>query len=266
MSYMLQFPSSKLPENILSPPYVLFGINDMDTFSDLPSNIPLALVLHFAPALRKWVLPPPELSKSATHMALRTPFVGINILADIEVEGLGWILARMVQIANVRLPASNYKTYMTSPNLLISIAIHKAWNALELPPNGIEALHVHLQTMLMIGPPVTWFEMKGLWHNFPVESPVIHEMGRNFVRNYIDKMYTPNECSAARHWYLETTERWNFFRALEKQFPAFDNVQKDTMKATSERRKEDLQIQKIKADVDCLAARLSDGDRKSRQK
>lgn len=266
MSYMLEFPSSTLPKKVLSPPYVLFGINGMDTFSDLPSNIPLALVLHFVPTLGKWLLPPPQLSKSATQMALRTPFVGINILADIEVEGLAWILARMMQIANVRLPVSNYKTFMFSPNLLVSIAIHKAWMALDLPPEGIAALHVHLQTMLMIGPPVMLFEMKGLWHNFPVGSPVLREMGHNFVRHYIDKSYAPNECSAARHWYLETTERWNFFRALEKQFPAFDDVQKDTMKATSDRQQKHVQIQKIRADVDRLAAGLSDGDGGSHSK
>ncbi|KAF1966883.1 hypothetical protein BU23DRAFT_517364, partial [Bimuria novae-zelandiae CBS 107.79] len=221
MSYMLQFPPSALPKDVLSPPYALFGINDIDTFSDLPTNIPLNLVLHFAPTLRKWILPQPELNAAAIQMSLRTPFVGINIIADIEVEGLGWILARMMQDANMKLPIGNYSSFMFSPNLLISIAIHKAWLALELPPKGIDLLHVHIQTKLMIGPPVMLFEIKGLWHTFPVGSTVLDEMGANFIRNYIAKNYPPHESSAVRHWYLETTERWNFFRALEKQFPAF---------------------------------------------
>lgn len=237
MSYMLEFPASPLPKNILSPPYVLFGINDIDAFSELPTNIPLALILYFAPSLHKWVLPTPELSASAARLALRTPYVGVNIIADIEIEGLRWILARMMQIANVKLPPGQYGAYMVSPNLLVSISIHKAWKALELPPKGIDPLYTHIQTMLMLGAPVTLLEMKGLWHNFTVKSPILHEMALNFIRNYIDRLYTTHESSAARHWYLETTERWNFFRAFEKQFPAFDDVQKDVIKETSQRHK-----------------------------
>ncbi|KAF2443632.1 hypothetical protein P171DRAFT_341520, partial [Karstenula rhodostoma CBS 690.94] len=222
MSYMLQFPPSPLPKTITSPPFVLFGINDLDAFSNLPTNIPLALVLHFAPILRKWILPlPEELSTSAIRMSLRTPYIGINILADMELEGLACILARMMQIANINIPTGNYEIFQTRPTLLVSIAIHKAWMALELPPKGIEALHMHIQTTLMIGPAITLFEIKGVWHNFPVDSPIQREMGLNFVRNYIDRLYPASEVSAIRHWYLETTDRWSFFRELEKQAPAF---------------------------------------------
>lgn len=257
MSYMLQFPPSPLPENVTSPPFVLFGINDLDAFSDLPTNIPLALVLHFAPVLRKWILPPPEeLSTSAMRMALRTPYVGINILADMELEGLGCILARMMQLAHIKIPTGNYEVFQTKPSLLVSIAIHKAWMALELPPKGIEALHVQIQTTLMIGPAVTLFEVQGVWHNFSVDSPIQREMGLNFVRNYIDRLYPASESSAIRHWYLETTDRWSFFRELERQAPAFGDVQKETVKAANERKKqEELYIQKLfKVEKDTLAS------------
>ncbi|OAG10821.1 uncharacterized protein CC84DRAFT_1062999, partial [Paraphaeosphaeria sporulosa] len=222
MSYMLQFPPSLLPKNITSPPFVLFGINDLDLFSDLPTNIPLALVLHFAPVLRKWVLPPPqELSTCAIRMSLRTPYVGINILADMELEGLRYILGRMMQLAHVKIATGKYEMFQMMPSLPVSISIHKAWMALELPPRGIEALYMHIQITLMIGPPVTLFEIKGVWQNFPVDSPIQREMGLNFVRNYIDRLYPASESSAVRHWYLETTERWSFFRELEKSSPAF---------------------------------------------
>jgi hypothetical protein len=256
MSYMLQFPPSRLPKDVTSPPYVLFGINDFAAFTDLPTNIPLALVLHLAPVLRKWVLPPPELSQTAICISLRTPYVGINILADMELEGLGWILARMMQIANMKIPTANYEMFQTVPSMLVSIAIHKAWLALELPPKGIEALHMHIRTTLMIGPAVTLFEIKGVWHNFPVDSPIQREMGLNFVRNYIDRRYPTSESSAIRHWYLETTERWSFFRELEKQAPAFGDVQKETMKAASEWRKtEELYVQKLfKVEKEAIAS------------
>lgn len=256
MSYVIEFPPSRLPKNVSSPPYVLFGINDLDAFSDLPPNIPLALVLHFAPALRKWILPTPELDAETTGLSLRTPYVGINILADMELEGLGWILARMMQVADLKMPPGNYGVFMTHPNLPVSIAIRKAWMALDLPPHGIDALHLHIQTMLMVGSPVTLFEIKGVWHNFPVDSPIQREMGVNFVRNYVDRNYPPSESSAIRHWYLETTERWNFFRKLEKQTPAFGDVQKDGMKAASEQRKRDeLYVEQMfKSEREALAA------------
>ncbi|KAJ4348054.1 uncharacterized protein N0V89_009426 [Didymosphaeria variabile] len=256
MSYMLQFPPSPLPKNVTSPPYVLFGINDLDAFTDLPTNIPLTMVLHFAPALRKWIMPPPELSTAGIHLSLRTPYVGVNILEDMEVEGLGWIVARMMQIANIKNPPGTYDRYMTTPSLLVSIAVHKAWLALELPPAGIEALYMHIQTTLMIGPPVTLFDIRALWHNFPVHSPIQREMGLNFVRNYINRVYASSESSAIRHWYLETTERWSFFRELEKQTPAFGDVQKETMKAASERQKqEELYIQNLfKAEKDVIVS------------
>ncbi|KAL5466219.1 hypothetical protein PMIN06_000193 [Paraphaeosphaeria minitans] len=247
MSYMLQFPASPLPKNVTSPPFVLFGINDLDLFSELPTNIPLTLVLHFAPVLLKWLLPPPEeLSTSAIRMSLRTPYVGINILADMELEGLGYILARMMQLAHIKTPTGNYQMFQMMPSLSVSIAIHKAWMALVLPPKGIEALYMHIQTTLMIGMPVTLFEIKGVWHNFSVDSPIQREMGQNFVRNYIDRLYPPSESSAIRHWYLETTERWSFFRELEKSAPTFGDVQKETMEAARERkRQEDLYMKKM---------------------
>jgi uncharacterized membrane protein len=79
-------------------------------------------------------------------------------------------------------------------------------------------------------------------------------MGMNFVRNYVDRRYPASESSAIRHWYLETTERWSFFRELEKQAPGFGDVQKETMKAAGERKKtEELYIQKLfKAEKEAL--------------
>lgn len=91
MSYMMEFPPSKakMPQG-QGPPHVRFAINDVETTNELPTNIPAALVFHFAPALRKWVLPETKPGPGLVNQALLSPFVAINITEDIEVEGLGW--------------------------------------------------------------------------------------------------------------------------------------------------------------------------------
>lgn len=245
MSYMLQFPPSELPKDVLDPPYVLFGINSVDTFSKLPNNIPLALVLHFAPDLRKWLLPPPELSFSAARLAARVPFVTIDIKADIEIEGLSYILARIVQTANIKVQSGGNSTFMINPNLLTSISIYKAWVALGLSPYGINGLYLHIQSNLMLGGPVSLAEMKVMWHTFPITAPLLEHMGWNYARSYVAMSYTPQERLAIQHWYLETTERWTFFRRFEKMYSAWDDVQKEAVKAASMRHARELYTQRM---------------------
>lgn len=232
MSYMLEFPSHPLPPNIRSVPYVLFGINDTDHFLELPSNIPLALVLYFAPKLRQWILPTPELTGiSAIGLSLRTPYIGINIIADIDIEGLAWIVARMLQLAGLPM---DKKVFLIQPPLLTCISIHKAWVALELPERGIQGLHTHMLSTLMLGDPVTPIEIKGIWHNFPTSSPIVHQMGLNFVRSHIEYSYNHKEFASVRLWYLETRERCRFFKSLEAQFPEFSEVQEKAVKTVNE--------------------------------
>jgi len=60
ISYMLEFPTRLLSPNVNSPPYALFGIKGSECFTDLPNKIPMKLILHFAPRLRKWLLPAPS--------------------------------------------------------------------------------------------------------------------------------------------------------------------------------------------------------------
>ncbi|KAF2243185.1 hypothetical protein BU26DRAFT_404835, partial [Trematosphaeria pertusa] len=218
MSYLLQFPLRPLPENARSPPFVLFGINGAEIFDSLPTNISLALVLHFAPKLRTWLLPAPDLSSASASLALRTPYIGINILADIDVEGLAWILSRMLQLSGA--PVLK-EACLTHPSLLTAISIHRAWTALELPASGIQALHLHMVTKLMLGLAVCPAEIKAIWNTFPVDSPITREMGLNFIRSHINYEYTQAEFSSIRHWYLASRERTHFFKSLEARFPEF---------------------------------------------
>jgi hypothetical protein len=250
MSYMLEFPPHvPLPAAARSPPYVLFGIRSVDYFSDLPSKIPLALVLHFSPKLKQYILPVTELSTDATYLALRTPYVGINILADISIVSLAWIVNRMLLAAGI--PVDN-RRFLTQPNIQSSVSIHEAWIALELPVAGIQALHIHLQTKLIMGAAVTLKEMKAIWSAFPAESPIVLEMGLNFVRSHIHSNYSSNEFSAIKRWCCGTHARSTFFRSLESRFPKFSQVQELREKATSEdsasRRVEKVeQVENVKA-------------------
>ncbi|CAI6333890.1 unnamed protein product [Periconia digitata] len=239
--YLLEFPPSMmpLPSGVNGPPYVMFGINSQDCTSLLPTDVPLRLVLHFAPALKKWILPQPEiLSQRAIRMSLTTPHVGINILASIDATGLAWILVRMLQIANLSV---DKKFFIFDPSLSVSIAIQQAWLALELPLEGLASLHVHMQMSLMYGMPVVFPEMRALWSMFPPASPVIQAMGDNFVQSHLAKSYTQPEFSAIRNWYLADLERYRFFIPLEKRDPSFGKIQ-DEMIA-------DIVAEKVKADA-----------------
>ncbi|KAF2179072.1 hypothetical protein K469DRAFT_462808, partial [Zopfia rhizophila CBS 207.26] len=192
MSYMLQFPSScsPLPANIREPPYVHFIIQGKDTYGKLPDKIPLTMVLHFAPAMRKWVVPTPEsMSTSITYMFLRTPYVGINILAPINAVGLHWIINRMLQVAGIKHLTPEFNTI---PNVLTSVKILRAWQLLGLEEKGTEMLKMHLLSrMWMI--PVTLEEVKLIWKECDHKSPIIKEMAMNIFRSFVDYTITGKE-------------------------------------------------------------------------
>ncbi|KAF1844790.1 uncharacterized protein K460DRAFT_416165 [Cucurbitaria berberidis CBS 394.84] len=226
MSYLLEFPTSSLPHNAHSPPYVVFAIQGNEIVSKLPPRIPLNVVLHFAPKLNQWVLPCPStahLPLSIARLALRTPYIGIDILSeDIEPTGLEWILSKMLMASGLAYPKS---LFHVSPTITTSISIHKTWLALDLPIAGIENLHTHIQSRLMLGPAVTLAVVMAVWGNFPQSSHIVRAMGLNFIRSHIDLEYTQRETSSIRHWYLKSAERCRFFASLECQFPKFGESQ-----------------------------------------
>ena len=236
MSYLLQFPSLLLPPNVRSPPYVVFGINGKDVVADLPARIPLNVVLHFAPKLKQWLLPPPSMSdlpQSMAKLMLHTPHIGIDIPSDdIEALGLKWIISKMLQVSGLAYPKSLFLIY---PTIQASASIHKTWIALDLPLAGIQALHTHIQTGITLGPAVTLPEMKSAWKNFPHGSEIVRAMGVNFIRSHINFEYTPLECCAMRKWYLKSGERSMFFLSLENQFRQFGEVEQMDLDANREK-------------------------------
>ncbi|KAF1961462.1 hypothetical protein CC80DRAFT_384702, partial [Byssothecium circinans] len=246
MSYMLQFPPiDPLPPSSHKPPYVKFGINGIEISHDLPREIPLALVLHYIPKVQQWLLPAPtHLPLRAQKAALTKPYIGINILADIRAEALSEVLVRMLQHAGHTHKLTRQNFYI-HPTIRFSIAIHNAWLALGLPSTGLANLHTHMQSQLIHGPPIQETEIKVLWSLFPATSPVLHEMGMNFIRSHLDKAYTQPQFSEIRRWYLRDKDKYVFFRALESQFPRFESVQKELIDEVIAKRKADEEQKKI---------------------
>jgi hypothetical protein len=220
MSYLLAFPPSTLPANIRSPPYVIFGLNGTSIVQTLPARIPLNAVLHFAPKLAQWLLPPPtDLSEVAAQDELHNgPYIGINICANIGAAGLQRIIFKIMDTAGFVVPKH---LFQYKPSLTTSISIRRTWVLLDLPPAGLDGLHIHMQTLIMTGPPVTLDEMKALWDNFPSSAEILQVVAVVFVRLHILLCYSQIDFEAIRRWYNATAERFKVFKKAENMFPDF---------------------------------------------
>lgn len=236
MSYLLELPMRPLPYNVRSPPYVIIGIRGKEIVSDLPPRIPLNVVLHFAPKLQQWVLPPPRTTNlpwPVARFALRTPYIGIDILSDdIEPEGLKWITKRMLQASGC---VRHKDQPIIHPSLLTSISIRKTWLALELPLAGIQSLDMHIHSRLMLDRAVTLPEMEAIWEAFPHGSDIVRAMGLNFVRSQLKSSYTHDEFSAMQDWYVKSEERCQFFKSLRDYFPDLVAVQDTDLEVGAEK-------------------------------
>ncbi|KAF1363930.1 hypothetical protein EJ07DRAFT_51404, partial [Lizonia empirigonia] len=220
MSHILEFPPVPLPPGLNAPPYVVFAICGTDMTSALPPLIPLGLVLHFAPVLQKWVLPAPDpayLPGPVARHALRRSYIGINILAPMDVVGLCWIVTRMLHLGGVR---SVRETFSVQPDLTTSLAIHDAWFTLELPVEGLRSLHTHIHAQLMLGSSaISLWDMRILWEAFPHDSDIIRAMGLNFVQAHVDSEYRPHESLEIQTWFRSSPELYTFFLSLQPAIP-----------------------------------------------
>lgn len=222
MAYLLEFPPSTLPDNIRAPPYVIFGINGISVVNQLPKLIPLNAVLYFVPKLAQYVLLAPEnLPADAAQGVLRTPFVGIDVLLDIGIAAFQRIIMRVLQSAGMAVP--KHQLHLP-PTTITSTSIRKTWLLLELPTAGLDGLRIHVQTRLMMGPSVTFTEMKELWAAFPSDSDMLRVMTVNFVQSHLAFNYTMEEFSSIRRWYNMDKERHLVFTAAEEQFPEFGKM------------------------------------------
>lgn len=236
MSHQLEFPSVlPLPDDVNAPPYTAFGICGSDITSSLPPRIPLKLVLHFAPALRKWILPAPDLSdlpRTVTRQSLRTPYIGIDIQAPIDAVSLGWIITRMFHLCGRRVPKESFGL---QPELATSVAIHNAWLALELPNEGLCGLHTHIYGQLIYTePPVSICSMNMLWDAFPAGSEIIKAMGLNFIRGHVNMEYSASESLEIIAWFQSTSERYALFNSLTYAMPEVPEPEAETVAPAAE--------------------------------
>jgi hypothetical protein len=219
MAYLLEFPPSTLPDDIRAPPYVIFGIRGQSIVEILPRRVPLNAILHFAPKIAQWMLSAPEnLPSEVAQGVQHTPFIGIDIQLDIGPASFQRIISKILQSAGLSVPKHSFQH---PPSLITSISIRKTWFLFELPRAGLDGLHIHMQTRLMMGAPVTFVEMQELWAEFPADSAMLRVMAINFVQSHIALHYSRHEFSAVRNWYLSTKERYGVFKAAEDQFPEY---------------------------------------------
>jgi hypothetical protein len=221
MSHLLQLPRPHhLPSNLRSVPYVVFGINGCLVTASLPPQIPLNLVLHFAPTLRQWILPPPSLADlppSDRQQHLHTPCVGIDIRAPIDSEGLHWVIVCMLHHGGCQIPKEMLGTH---PDLATSLAIHNTWLALELPFEGLRSLHTHIQVQLLLSTDsLSLHDMRLLWNTFPHDGAIVKAMGKRFKAAYARMNYRVRESHEIMAWFNTSPELYEFFLRLEAQPP-----------------------------------------------
>ncbi|KAJ4378871.1 hypothetical protein N0V86_005745 [Didymella sp. IMI 355093] len=236
MSHLLEFSSvPPLPHDVNAPPYAVFGIYGSDITSSLPPRIPIKLMLHFAPALQRWVLPAPNpthLPPTIARQSLRTPYVGIDIQGPIEPVGLGWIIIRMLHLSGCRVTK---ETFGVQPDLAISIAIHNAWLALELPVEGLRALHTHIYGQLIYTePPISIWGIQMLWDAFPTGSEIIKAMGLNFIRGHVNMEYSASQSLEIIAWFQSTPERYALFNSLRYAMPEAPEPEVETITIAAE--------------------------------
>lgn len=239
MSHLLEFPSAAcFPCDVSAPPYALFGIYGSDMTSSLPPRIPLKLVLYFAPALRRWVLPNPDptsIPHAVIRQSLRTPYVGVDIQAPVDIAGLSWIIMHILHLGACRLPK---ETHGVHPDLATSISIHNAWLALELPVEGLHALHTHVYSQLIYNePPVSIWSMNLLWNAFPAGSEIIQAMGLNFIRGHVNMEYTASQSLKIIAWFQSTPERYALFNSLRYAMPEVPEPEGETVTIAAEAKK-----------------------------
>ncbi|KAF2016482.1 hypothetical protein BU24DRAFT_481102 [Aaosphaeria arxii CBS 175.79] len=218
MSAMIEFPPSAkpLPTNLTSPPYVIFGILNEDVSSRLPEDIPLALVLHYAPKLEKWILPPrphAELPYKIACAAILKPRIGINITEPISIRALSYLVNRMLEKVGL---FRQIDAYSIRPHLLMGCEIFHAWNTLELPSPGIEPLISHMLGRLMLGSAVDLLECQTIWHIFPSNSPVIRELVQNYQRGHDEFAYGMSEYGRIHKWISLDPDRMKAFGVVHQ--------------------------------------------------
>ncbi|KAF2502883.1 hypothetical protein BU16DRAFT_21786 [Lophium mytilinum] len=181
MSYYLEFPASvyPLPTNIMAKPYAHISIGTRDISSLLPKLIPIPMLLHFAPALQKF-LGPPEPADSLTNRILK-PHQRLTFpQGSVGRYGVEDIIKRMMQIAGGYTP-SLFKP--PRPNLDAAVLVLEAWMIFGQKAVGSVQLRDYILSRLYAGP-VDAYDIKAIWEHFHHDSDLAEAMISNVVENW----------------------------------------------------------------------------------
>ncbi|KAF2119039.1 hypothetical protein BDV96DRAFT_684649 [Lophiotrema nucula] len=218
MPFMLGFPPKPHSVDLLSPPHVVFGICGVNVFTKLPSRIPYNMVVHYAPKFKEWVLPQPQnLPKSAAHRALRQPYVGINILENIDVEALRWIICTMLEQSGANMST---RCFGTTPDFYTAIKVLRAWTVLDLPVAGTDSIRTYVLMELVTGPPISADKLALIWDNFDRFSDVVLQAADNFIEHHTAGSYMERESTEILVYIASDQDRRDFFTSLRYDPPA----------------------------------------------
>jgi hypothetical protein len=130
------------------------------------------------------------------------------------------------------------ETFGVQPDLATSIAIHNAWLALELPVEGLRALHTHIYGQLIYTePPISIWGMQMLWDAFPAGSEIIKAMGLNFIRGHVNMEYSASQSLEIIAWFQSTPERYALFNSLRYAMPEVPEPEVETITIAAEEAK-----------------------------
>ncbi|KAF2878263.1 hypothetical protein BDV95DRAFT_557054 [Massariosphaeria phaeospora] len=127
----------------------------------------------------------------------------------------------MLQLSGLPLPRN---IFLTHPSITTCVNIHRTWLALSLPCAGIDALHTHLQMNLLMGGPLLYPEMNGIWTTFPQSSPIVRAMATNFFQHVLAFAYESKTFVFLVKWITADPERRALFDQVELQFPNYAEV------------------------------------------
>ncbi|OCL04123.1 hypothetical protein AOQ84DRAFT_380920 [Glonium stellatum] len=174
MSFMLQFPPSTfpVPTNIDRRAYADIFIGNINISQKIP-RIPLAMLLHFAPNLAKY-LESVTMQSGAPHndRCLNLP----NESA--EIYGIQVIISRMLQLSGIASPPIIHE-----PNTIIgAIRILRAWRLFGIDMKGASSIHTRILAVLWLHT-IKNNEVEAIWEYFEKDNPIVNAMIQNIVNN-----------------------------------------------------------------------------------
>ena len=181
MTGLLEFPPTlgRLPANVGRPPFVRFHIRGRDVSDRVPRNVPLAMLLHFAPRAADW-----EVRSTETRPSQAAPHPGrvdIDIPAYVSATGLAVVLIKMMTSSHL-----TTTMYVPSPlNVRVAVETMQVWDVMGLDLHGAEPLRNQILTAIWFFP-FSAADMDLIWRTFHHESEFPVAIMRCYVQRGLE--------------------------------------------------------------------------------